>query len=129
MHFHNHPALPRTSLLYALRLLCSGSGHVTDYLDFGAAVLLLARTLIAWRRLSPVCALNTSGAWFLSVWYMYGLHPLMGVGRYMLGLLRAFFLLGRVGARSAWPNRLILYPSLMLRLFLSANFVLWGGAG
>jgi len=47
----------------------------------------------------------------------------------MIRLFPAFFLLGWVGARSPWLNRLILYPSLALWLFLSANFVLWGWSG
>jgi hypothetical protein len=70
-----------------------------------------------------------SGAWLLSVSHVQTLHPLISVGRHTLGLFPAFFLLGRVGARNAWLNRLILYPSLMLLLFLSANFVLWGWSG
>jgi hypothetical protein len=128
-HMHNHPASPWTSLLQALQSLCSGGGHINDYLDSGAALLFLALTLIAWRRLSPVYALYMSGVWILSVSHVQDLHPLISVGRHMLSLFPAFFLLGRVGARNAWLHRLILYPSLMLLLFLSANFVLWGWSG
>jgi hypothetical protein len=126
---HSHPAFPWTSLLHAVQSLGSGGGHVNDYLDFGAALLFLALTLMAWRRLSPAYALYMSAAWFLSVSHVQAIHPLISVGRHMLGLFPAFFLLGRVSARNAWLNRLILYPSLLMLLFLSANFVLWGWSG
>jgi hypothetical protein len=128
-HFHIDAAWPWESLSYAVRVLVSGGAHVTDYLDLGAALLFLALTALAWRRLSPAYALYMAAAWWFSVSHMRVPHPLASTGRYMLALFPAFFLLGRAGTRHPWLHRLILYPSLALLLFLSANFALWGWSG
>lgn len=128
-HFQDNAAWPGESLSYAVRVLVSGGAHVTDYLDVGAALLFLVLTVLAWGRLSTPYVLYMAAAWWLSLSHVRVPHPLASTGRYMIGLFPAFFLLGRAGARSPWLNRLILYPSLALLLFLSANFVLWGWSG
>lgn len=129
VHFHDYAALPWRSLYNALRVLFSGSQHINDYLDFAAAIVFLILTLVAWRRLSSGFALYMTAAWFLSLSHMRVLHPLASTGRYMLALFPAFFVLGKAGAGNPWLHRLILYPSLALLLFLSANFFLWGWSG
>jgi hypothetical protein len=129
VHFHDYAAPPWKSLTYAAQVLCSRTAHIADYLDFGAALLFLALTVIAWRELPTVYALYMTGVWLLSLSHVRAPHPLASAGQYMLTSFPAFFLLGRTGSRSAWWNRLIFYPSLALLLFLSANFFLWGWSG
>ena len=127
--FQDNAAWPWESLSYAVQVLISGDAHVVDYLDLGAALIFLALAVLAWGKLSVPYALYMTASWWLSLSHVRVPHPLASTGRHMIGLFPAFFLLGRVGARSPWLNRLILYPSLALLLFLSANFVLWSWSG
>jgi len=129
MRFHDNAVWPWESLSYAVRVLVSGEAHITDYLNLGAALPFLGLVILAWGRLSTPYALYMTAAWWFSLSHTRVPHPLASMGRYMVGLFPAFFLLGRAGARSPWLNRLILYPSLALLLFLSASFVLWGWSG
>jgi hypothetical protein len=127
--FHDIATWPGESLLYAVRVLISGGGHFNDYLELGAALLFLVLMMLAWRKLSPTYVLYMIAAWWLSLSRMRFPHPLAGMGRYMLALFPAFFFLGQAGARSPWLNRLILYLSVLLALFLSGQYVLWGWVG
>jgi hypothetical protein len=128
-HFHDKMAWPWTSLSYALRMMLFDNPHITDILDFIAAITFLILTIIAWRELPLAYSLYMTAIWWLSLSHVRAPHPLASTGRYMLEMFPAFFLLSRIGDRTSWLNRLILYPSVSLLLFLSANFFLWGWSG
>ena len=51
------------------------------------------------------------------------------VVRHTVELFPMFFLLGRWAEHGAWRNRLVVYPSVLLWLWLSGQFVLWGWVG
>jgi hypothetical protein len=70
-----------------------------------------------------------TAALLFSISSLRAVHPMASVGRYTLELFPGFFLLGSLGERNPWLNRLILYPSIALFLYLSAQFVLWGWVG
>jgi Gpi18-like mannosyltransferase len=129
VHWHQTPALPWVGMVANLRNMLVGTAHPTDYLDFLAGWLFVVLTVVAWRRLHPIYALYMTVAMLFNVSYLRTPHPLSGMGRHTMELLSAFFLLGRLGERNAWLNRLILYPSIALFLYLSAQFVLWGWVG
>jgi hypothetical protein len=129
IHWHETPAFPGAALMTSLRHMLVGIAHPTDYLDFAAGCLFAVLTVVAWRGLRPFYALHMSAALLCTLAYQRMPHPLSGVGRHTMDLFPAFFLLGRWGEHSPWLNRLILYPSLTLFLYLSAQFVLWGWVG
>jgi hypothetical protein len=54
--------------------------------------------------------------------------PLFSFGRYTLVFFPTFMVLGQAG-KHPWRHRLILYPSLLLYLFFSGQFFLWGWVG
>jgi hypothetical protein len=56
-------------------------------------------------------------------------HPMCSVGRHAVELFPAFFLLGYLGNRGPWCNRLILYSFVILLFYLSGQFVLGGWVG
>lgn len=129
VHWRQIPALPWVGMVANLRNMLAGTAHPTDYLDFLAGWLFVVLTVVAWRRLHPIYALYMTVAMLFNISYLRTPHPLSGMGRHTMELLSAFFLLGRLGERNAWLNRLILYPSIALFLYLSAQFVLWGWVG
>jgi hypothetical protein len=54
--------------------------------------------------------------------------PISSQARYALSLFPAFIVLAQLG-RSPRANRLILYTSLALWLFLAGQFMMWGWVG
>ena len=53
------------------------------------------------------------------------LKPIYSFSRYALAFFPAFMLLGAAGKRPL-VNRLILYPSILLYLYFSGQFFIWG---
>jgi hypothetical protein len=128
-YWHQVSAAPWTGMTVNLRNILGGAAHPTDYLDFAAAWFAIVLTVIAWRRLQPAYALYMTVVLLFSISHLRTPHPMSSVGRYVMELFPGFFLLGRWGERSAWLNRLVVYPSALLSLWLSGQFVLWGWVG
>jgi hypothetical protein len=128
-YWHQVSAAPWTGITVNLQSMLSGAAHPTDYLDFAAAWFAIVLTVIAWRRLRPAYALYMTVVLLFSISHLRTPHPMSSVGRYVMELFPGFFLLGRWGKRSTWLNRLIVYPSALLSLWLSGQFVLWGWVG
>jgi len=53
------------------------------------------------------------------------LKPLYSFSRYALSFFPMFWVWGNAG-KNPWLNRLILYPSLLLLLYFSGQFFIWG---
>lgn len=128
-HWRHVSAPPWIGMAVNLRNILDGVAHPTDYLDFAAAWLAIALTVAAWWQLPPAYALYVSATTLFNLSHLRMPHPMCSVGRHTMELFPGFFLLGRLGERSPWLNRLILYPSTALFLYLSAQFVLWGWVG
>ena len=126
---HHTPAFPWIGMVINVRNMISGIAHPTDWLDFLISCLLIVLTVIAWRRLSPIYALYVTFAVLFNISYVRTPHPMSSVGRHSIEVFPVFFLLGRWGNRTPWLNRLILYPSIILSLYLSGQFVMWGWVG
>jgi hypothetical protein len=127
--WHQTPAVPWVGIVANVRSMVAGTAHPTDYLEFAAAWLFIALAVVAWRRLRPIYALYMAVACLFNLSYMRIPHPMCGMGRHSMELFPGFFLLGRWGDHNPWLNRLILYPSVALFLYLSGQFVLWGWVG
>jgi hypothetical protein len=56
---------------------------------------------------------------------MNSTQPLVSMTRYVLAVFPVFIVLGMWG-KNPWVNRVILYTSILLQLYLSAQFILWG---
>jgi hypothetical protein len=118
-------ALPGTDLVTAARLMLAGEAAFTLYLDFATAVFLAATTLIVFRRLGPTYGLYSAMLLLFMLLPASELKPLFSFSRYALVFFPTFMLLGAAGA-NPWLNRLILYPSIALYLYLSGQFFIWG---
>lgn len=128
--FWGHASVfPWMGMVVNVRNMALGVAHPTDYLDFLAAWLFIGLTVVAWRRLRPSYALYMTVALLFNISHLRNPHPMCSVGRHMVELFPAFFLLGQWGSSSPWLNRLILYPSVALFLYLSGQFVLGGWVG
>lgn len=122
-------AFPWMGMMVNVRNMTLGVAHPTDYLDFLAAWFFIVLAVIAWRRLRPSYALYVTVALLFNISHLRNPHPMCSVGRHMTELFPVFFILGQWGSSSPWLNRLILYLSIALFLYLSGQFVLGGWVG
>jgi hypothetical protein len=121
--------LPGTDLLVALQTVVSGAGpragELSLLLDLAVLALLLVTTVAAWRRLPPSYGLYAAAMLLFMLLPTSEVKPLYSFSRYALAFFPTFMMLGIAG-KNPWRHRLILYLSLILLLFFSGQFFLWG---
>lgn len=94
-------------------------------LDFASAWLLIITTIVAFRRLVPSYGLYSAPLLLFMLLPLSEVKPLYSFSRYALAFFPTFILLGIAGRRPM-INRLILYPSVLLHLYFSGQFFIWG---
>ncbi|MCB9423267.1 MAG: hypothetical protein H6667_25950 [Ardenticatenaceae bacterium] len=101
-------------------------GEFTLVFDFLTAFFLLGTTIWTFRRLGTTYGLYSALLLlFMLLPASENFKPLYSFSRYALAFFPTFMLLGVAGERP-WLNRLILYPSIILYLYFSGQFFLWG---
>ena len=130
--WHQTTALPGADLLAALSPLLTGqgarAGEITLIFDFFTPLLLLATTVVAFRRYGATIGLYTAALLLFMLLPHSELKPLYSFTRYALPFFPLFWWAGET-SQTPWRRRLILYPSLLLYLYLSGQFFLWGWVG
>jgi hypothetical protein len=110
-------------------LFFGGEARANEYLalalDFGVLLLLLGTTAVALRRLPRSYALYAAFLLLFMLLPTSEFKPLYSFSRYALAFFPTFWLLAHWG-QNPWSNRLILYPSLLLYLYFSGQFFVWG---
>jgi hypothetical protein len=121
--------LPGADLLRAVNTLLFGGparpGDFNLWFDIFCAFLLIAGTLLIFRRLPLTYGLYSALLLLFIMLPASELKPLYSFSRYLLAFFPVFMLLAQAG-QDSWRHRLILYPSLILYLWFSGQFFLWG---
>lgn len=130
-YWFQRTSIPGADLLRALRgmvgLGVGRPGEFTLWVDFLVTILLLVTTIWAlWRwRYKLGWGLYAAMLLLFMLLPTSELKPLFSFSRYALAFFPAFFLLAEWG-KDGIVHRLILYPSLILYLYFSAQFFIWG---
>lgn len=119
---------PWENYIYALQTFASGHFSVADILNFVITTILVAFLVIGWRKLPVTYSLYTAASIVVLTMRLVDTQPLNSMSRYALTLFPIFILLGKWGENS-WVQRAIVYPSIALALYSSAQFFLWGWVG
>jgi hypothetical protein len=122
-------AMPWESLWVAVRVLASGSFRVIEPFDFAFTLLFIGLTIVALIKLPAIYGLYMAVTLAGILTKVADVQPLLAVTRYALTLFPAFILLAKWGRRSVWWNRVIVYVSVALLLFLTSQFAIWGWVG
>ena len=122
--------LPGSDILRAMdTLFLGGSARANESialsLDFAVTIFLLVTTAIVWRLLPRTYGLYSVMLLLFILLPTSELKPIYSFSRYALAFFPSFILLGIVGQRP-FINRLILYPFLLLYLYFSGQFFVWG---
>ena len=121
-------ALPVENYWYAVQTFASGKFVAVDALNFVVSALVVIALGIGWRKLPLLWNLYLLASVFVLTMRIVETQPLNSMLRYVLGLFPWFVLLG-IWSRNIWIQRAIVYSSLTLLLYLSAQFVMWGWVG
>jgi Gpi18-like mannosyltransferase len=141
-HFKGYPPLGETyevywastatfpweSLARAIRTFLAGQSAPADILDLISVCFFTFLAVIAWRRLPRIYAIYMATTILFLLSRTSAVHPLLGMSRFVLSLFPAFTLLAVAGQNSL-INRLIVYPSVILLIYLTGQFVMWGWVG
>lgn len=122
---HARFVFPWENIQAAVSLLAGGGGDIVDILNLLATLGLLAAMPAVWKKLPREYALYSLSMLFAPLFRMTVTQPLVSMTRYALAVFPVFIVLAMWG-RSPWVNRLVVYASALLQLYLSAQFILWG---
>lgn len=117
--------LPWENLLASVQLILSPEGSFVDILNLLITFLFIVLVVAVWRKLPKEYGIYSAFTLLALMLRMTTLQPLVSMSRYVLAIFPAFMLLGAWG-QNPWVNRLILYLSIALLIYLTGQFVLWG---
>jgi hypothetical protein len=122
--------LPGSDILRAINTLFFGSPAranemISLSLDFAVTIFLLVTTVLVWQRLPRMYGLYSVMMFLFILLPTSELKPIYSFSRYALAFFPAFMLLAKAGERPLF-NRLILYPFILLYLYFSGQFFVWG---
>ena len=122
--------LPGSDIVRAIdTLFFNGPARANEFislaLDFAVTIFLFVTTAFVWRRLPRTYGLYSVMLLLFILLPTSELKPIYSFSRYALAFFPTFILLGIVGERPS-INRLILYPFLLLYLYFSGQFFVWG---
>ena len=130
-YWYQRTGFPGTDLLGALPGMFGQGigrpGEFTLWFDFFITLLLLATTIVSFFRWRQQLGWGLYAALLLLFMLLptSEFKPLYSFSRYALAFFPTFFLLA-IWGRNGKIHRLILYSSLILYLYFSAQFFIWG---
>jgi len=122
---HAKFVLPWNNIFASLSLLATGRSSFIDIFNLIVTLGFGAIMCVFWKKLSLEYTLYSIIMFLAPMFRMTTTQPLVSMSRYMLVVFPVFILWGVLG-KNPWLNRAIVYLSLLLQLYLSAQFFLWG---
>lgn len=128
VHWTSTTVFPWESLVRAGRTFLASQSAPADVFDLIFVCFFTFLTVVACRRLPRIYGIYMATTILFLLSRTNAIHPLLGMSRFVLSLFPAFILLAIAGQNSL-TNRLIVYPSVMLLVYLTGQFVMWGWVG
>ncbi len=123
--WHARLVPPWETYWYALRTILTGHSTFIDVLNWAIMTLVLVLLSWGWKRIPVEYNLYTAFSIFIILIRIVETQPLISMSRYSLMLFPSFYTLGLAG-ESPWARRVIIYSSILLSLYLSGQFFIWG---
>lgn len=118
-------AVPGETYLYAIRTLAAGSASIIDLLNFVIATIFLLLIIVGWRNIPMEYNVFMAVNMLIILSRVVETQPLNSMLRFSLTLFPAFYTLGLIG-KQPLARRIIVYASVLLALYLSGQFFIWG---
>jgi hypothetical protein len=123
--WHARLVMPWETYWYALQTIFMGNATFVDILNWSLMTLFLILLIWGWKKIPLEYNLYTAFSLLTILVRIVETQPLISFSRYALTLFPAFFVLSLVG-ENPWLRRAILYLSILLSLYLSGQFFIWG---
>jgi len=117
---------PGLAVWLNIKAIGQGIHPVNNSLDLAFALFGLAMTVWAFAALRPAYGLFMALNLLMVISRPIAEYPLLSLPRFVLPLFPMYILLGQAGQNSPKIHRAILYTSLVLLLFFSAQFAMGG---
>jgi hypothetical protein len=117
--------IPGQDIVTAVERMLAGKARFAHYFDFFCTFFLLGTTILAFRRLGPTYGIYSAALLFFMLLPASFHKPLYSFARYTLAFFPTFMIMADA-AENPWINRLVIYPSVALLLYLSGQFFVWG---
>lgn len=124
---HARLVFPWVNFIYAFQAVFR-QFVLIDFLNLLVSLLVLGLIAWGWKKIPVEYNLYMAATMLILTVRYVETQPLNSMVRYVLTLFPAFFTLAVIGQKQIW-NRVILYSSIALLLYLSAQFFLWGWVG
>lgn len=127
-YWYQTGGIPGSDLYYAVKILLAGEGPRYNYilvLDLLTLLFVAAMIVPVFRRLGPTYGLYMLTMLLFILFSVSPFKPLYSFSRYVLAFFPIFMVLPQL-IDSPWRNRAWLYPSCLLYLWLSAQFLAGG---
>lgn len=122
---HARFVLPWENIFAAANLILQARASVIDIFNLLVTIFFGAMIVFVWKKLPRALALYALVMFLAPLFRMTTEQPLVSMLRYVLILFPVFMLWAKWG-ENAWVNRAIVYPSILLALYFSAQFWTWG---
>ena len=116
---------PWDNIIATCQGILSSEGSFIDVLNLSMAGVFLAMTVLSFRGLPREYGIYMAVTLCALMLRRTTIQPLVSMSRYVLVLFPAFMLWGQWG-RNPRMQRLIVYPSVALLLYLCGQFAMWG---
>jgi hypothetical protein len=116
---------PWDNIIATCQKILSPEGTFINALNLSMAGVFLAMTVLSFRGLPREYGIYMAVTLCALMLRRTTIQPLVSMSRYVLVLFPAFMLWGRWG-RNPRVQRLIVYPSVAMLLYLCGQFVMWG---
>jgi len=116
---------PWDNIIATCQKILSPEGTFINVLNLGVTGVFVAMTVVSYRKLPKSYGVYMAVSMLALLLRRTTLQPLVSMSRYVLVLFPAFMIWGYWG-RNPRVQRLIVYPSVALLLYLSGQFAIWG---
>lgn len=121
-------APPWENYFYAVQTLLSGKFLLADALNFVITTLCILVLILGWKQMPLGWNLYALATLVVVMARLVDTQPLNSMSRYALTLF-PIVVWTALWSRGAWAQRAVVYLSITLQLYLSAQFFLWGWVG
>lgn len=123
--WHARLVPPWETYWYAIQTIFSGKSTFIDELNWFVVTLFLILLVWGWKKIPLEYNVYTALSIFIILIRIVETQPLISMSRYSLTLFPSFYALSLAGM-NPWLRRVIIYGSLLLNLYLSGQFFIWG---
>jgi hypothetical protein len=116
---------PWTSFGYAFQTIFQGNAAFIDFVNLAAAILFIVLVIWGWNKIPLEYNIYTVCSMLIIVTRVVETQPLVSLSRYSLTFFPAFYILALAGMQPV-TRRVIVYTSILLSLYLSGQFFIWG---